>query len=106
MHVYASLFSLFCEVECYLTQTNPLRFLDMLDMLLWHQSSIREMQSGLLSVEDNIADQSAFLATDDKGKCRRCRYKEICFGDQWPQLFHEDSSKNWIVPLDLFTDRK
>jgi len=58
------------------------------------RASIQKMREGLVSVEDNIADQSAFLATEDKGKCRRCRYKEICFGAQWPNLFLEESSKN------------
>ena len=51
------------------------------------EGSITKMQEKLISIPDNIAEQSSFPMTENTRICRGCRYKEICFPDTWPTLF-------------------
>ncbi len=50
------------------------------------QSSIKEMQSMLIDVESNTANEVDFKMTDDTNKCRFCSFKEICHPDNWEEL--------------------
>ena len=55
------------------------------------RKSIADMQSPLLSITENRAEENAFPRTTDRGACRRCRYKEVCYGADWLQKLHDFS---------------